>query len=136
MAGESPEPCDGALGAALKDTPPERIGAAILVKVSGEMILSDPVITGVLQPWWQNLTGASDAAAAYGRLQLGVELVCFAAIFLLAAGYALKYDEHVRVDVFFSKMSTRTQTWVDVIGGVVFVSIGMFLIGLLGFVDE
>jgi len=59
------------------------IGAAILGKVSGEMILSDPVVAGVLQPWWRNLTGASDAASAYGRLQLGVELVCFAAIFLL-----------------------------------------------------
>ena len=59
------------------------IGAAILGKVSGEMILSDPVVAGVLQPWWRNLTGASDAALAYGRLQLGVELVCFAAIFLL-----------------------------------------------------
>ncbi len=59
------------------------IGAAILGKVGGEMILSDPVVAGVLQPWWQGVTGAADAAKAYSRLQLGVEAVGFAAIFLI-----------------------------------------------------
>lgn len=59
------------------------IGAAILGKVGGEMILSDPVVAGVLQPWWRGVTGAADAAKAYSRLQLGVEAVGFAAIFLI-----------------------------------------------------
>jgi YjbE family integral membrane protein len=59
------------------------IGAAILGKVGGEMILSDPVVAGVLQPWWQDVTGAADAAKAYSRLQLGVEAVGFAAVFLI-----------------------------------------------------
>lgn len=59
------------------------IGAAILGKVGGEMILSDPVVAGVLQPWWQGVTGAADAAKAYSRLQLGVEAVGFAAVFLI-----------------------------------------------------
>jgi len=59
------------------------IGAAILGKEGGEMILSDPVVAGVLQPWWQGVTGAADAAKAYSRLQLGVEAVGFAAIFLI-----------------------------------------------------
>jgi YjbE family integral membrane protein len=59
------------------------IGAAILGKVGGEMILSDPVVAGVLQPWWQGVTGAADAAKAYSRLQLGVEAVSFAAVFVL-----------------------------------------------------
>jgi YjbE family integral membrane protein len=59
------------------------IGAAILGKVGGEMILSDPVVAGVLQPWWRGVTGAADAARAYSRLQLGVEAVGFAAIFLI-----------------------------------------------------
>lgn len=59
------------------------IGAAILGKVGGEMILSDPVVAGVLQPWWRGVTGAADAARAYSRLQLGVEAVGFAAVFLI-----------------------------------------------------
>ena len=47
---------------------------------------------------------------------LEIQWYMFGAMFLLAAGYALKHGEHVRVDVFFSKMSPRTQAWVDVVG--------------------
>ena len=46
---------------------------------------------------------------------LEIQWYMFGAMFLLAAGYALKHEEHVRVDVFFSKMSPRTQAWVDVV---------------------
>jgi TRAP-type mannitol/chloroaromatic compound transport system permease small subunit len=38
----------------------------------------------------------------------------------LGAGYALKHEEHVRVDIFYSKMRPQTQAWVDVFGGIVF----------------
>jgi len=51
---------------------------------------------------------------------LEIQWYMFGAMFLLAAGYALKHEEHVRVDVFFSKMSPRTQAWVDVVGTVLF----------------
>jgi len=51
---------------------------------------------------------------------LEIQWYMFGAMFLLAAGYALKHGEHVRVDVFFSKMSPRTQAWVDVVGTVLF----------------
>jgi TRAP-type mannitol/chloroaromatic compound transport system permease small subunit len=51
---------------------------------------------------------------------LEIQWYMFAAMFLLAAGYALKHDEHVRVDVFFSRMSPKTQAWVDVFGGIFF----------------
>jgi TRAP-type mannitol/chloroaromatic compound transport system permease small subunit len=51
---------------------------------------------------------------------LEIQWYLFGAMFLLAAGYALKHGEHVRVDVLFSKMSTRTQAWVDVVGTVLF----------------
>jgi TRAP-type mannitol/chloroaromatic compound transport system permease small subunit len=44
----------------------------------------------------------------------------FGAMFLLAAGYALKHEEHVRVDVFFSKMTPKQQAWLDVLGGIFF----------------
>ena len=51
---------------------------------------------------------------------LEIQWYLFGAMFLLAAGYALKHGEHVRVDVFFSKMSPRTQAWVDVVGTILF----------------
>ena len=41
-------------------------------------------------------------------------------VFLLAAGYTLKQDEHVRVDVFYSSMSHQRRAWVDLLGTVLF----------------
>ena len=39
------------------------------------------------------------------------------AVFLLIAGYALKRNEHVRIDVINSRLSERTQAWIDILGG-------------------
>lgn len=39
-----------------------------------------------------------------------------AAVFLLAAGYTLSLDEHVRVDVIYRQMSERRQATVDTLG--------------------
>ncbi len=36
--------------------------------------------------------------------------------FLLAAGYTLNRDEHVRVDIFYSRMSLKKQSLVDIFG--------------------
>src|SRR5262245_20716864 len=51
---------------------------------------------------------------------LEIQWYMFGAMFLLGAGYALKHEEHVRVDMFFSRMSPRTTAWVDVFGGIFF----------------
>ena len=40
----------------------------------------------------------------------------FALLFLLGAGYALKHDRHVRVDLFYGNFSKRDRAWVDLIG--------------------
>ena len=40
----------------------------------------------------------------------------FALIFLLGAAYTLKHDRHVRVDVFYSRFSRRTQVLINLIG--------------------
>jgi len=40
-----------------------------------------------------------------------------AAVFLLIAGYALKRNEHVRIDVIISRLSARAQAWIDILGG-------------------
>jgi TRAP-type mannitol/chloroaromatic compound transport system permease small subunit len=44
----------------------------------------------------------------------------FAAMFMFGIGYTLKEDGHVRVDVFFDKMSPRKQAWIDLIGSLFF----------------
>lgn len=43
-----------------------------------------------------------------------------AAVFMLGAAYTLREEEHVRVDVFYRKMSARRRAWVDLIGVVIF----------------
>lgn len=43
-----------------------------------------------------------------------------AGAFMLAAGYTLKHDGHVRVDPFYSKMSARGRAWVNLFGCFVF----------------
>ena len=40
----------------------------------------------------------------------------FALIFLLGAAYALKHNRHVRVDVFYSRFSNKTQAWINLVG--------------------
>lgn len=43
-------------------------------------------------------------------------LYMHAALFMLAAGYTLQVDKHVRVDVFYAKASPETRRWIDVFG--------------------
>ncbi|MEJ2493467.1 MAG: TRAP transporter small permease subunit [Ignavibacteriaceae bacterium] len=44
----------------------------------------------------------------------------FALIFLLSAAYTLKIDDHVRVDVFYTKFSPRKQAWINFLGSILF----------------
>ena len=43
-----------------------------------------------------------------------------AAVFLLVAGYTLKRNEHVRIDVIAGRLSPRAQAWIDIVGSVLF----------------
>lgn len=44
----------------------------------------------------------------------------FALLFLLGAAYTLKRDDHVRVDIFYSKFNKKQQAWVNLIGLLIF----------------
>ncbi len=44
----------------------------------------------------------------------------FAMIFLLGAGYTLKEQKHVRVDLFYSNFEPREKALVNMVGGIVF----------------
>jgi TRAP-type mannitol/chloroaromatic compound transport system permease small subunit len=39
-----------------------------------------------------------------------------AMVFLVGASYTLKHNGHVRVDIFYRKMSPQRQSWVDLLG--------------------
>jgi TRAP-type mannitol/chloroaromatic compound transport system permease small subunit len=51
---------------------------------------------------------------------LELQWYLFGAAFMLAAAYTLKQNEHVRIDVFYSTRSRRTQHWIDLFGHVFF----------------
>jgi len=51
-------------------------------------------------------------------LQEGV-LYMHAFLFMLAAGYTLLIDGHVRVDVFYGRLGPRGKAWIDLCGGLV-----------------
>ena len=40
----------------------------------------------------------------------------FAVIFLLGAAYTLKIDGHVKVDIIYSKLSIKSQAWINIMG--------------------
>jgi len=44
-----------------------------------------------------------------------------AVVFMLGASYTLQQDEHVRVDIFYQKMSDRNRAWVNLIGVLIFI---------------
>ncbi len=46
-----------------------------------------------------------------------IEIYLFGMIFLLASGYTFKYEKHVRVDVFYTKLSRKGKAWIDLLGG-------------------
>ncbi len=51
---------------------------------------------------------------------LEVQWYLFAAVFLLASGYTLLRQEHVKIDVVSGRFSKRTQIWIDIVGICVF----------------
>lgn len=42
----------------------------------------------------------------------------FAALFLLASGWTLKNEQHVRVDLFYQSFSEKGKSWINLIGSV------------------
>ncbi len=52
----------------------------------------------------------------------------FAFIFLMGAGYTLLKDGHVRVDIFYQRLSARSQAWINLIGVLLFLIPGCVMI--------
>jgi len=83
---------------------------------------------GWVADWLVLLSCAISAANAFSRYAfsissnawLEIQWYMFGALVLLGASYTLKRNEHVRVDIVYSNISTRKQIWVDIIGGALF----------------
>lgn len=45
---------------------------------------------------------------------------CHSLVFLLAAGYTLRDNKHVRIDIFYQRRSKRGQAIVDIVGTILF----------------
>ncbi len=76
------------------------------------------------------LLGAFNAIARYIGRSIGTDFssnayiegqwYLFSLLFLLGAGYTLRHDGHVRVDVFYGRLSPRGKAWVDLVGTLLF----------------
>jgi len=80
---------------------------------------------------------AGNALIRYGfntssNAWLEIQWYLFAGMVMLGASYTLKVNEHVRVDVFYSRYGDRTRLWLDFVGGIVFLLPMTVMIGWLG----
>jgi len=83
------------------------------------------------------LVSAGNALMRYGvnmssNAWLEIQWYLFGLIFLLAAGYTLKHDGHVRIDVLYGRFSVRTRAWIDLLGSLLFLLPMSGLIAWLG----
>ena len=83
---------------------------------------------GVIADWLVLLSCLISAGNAFSRYAfsissnawLEIQWYMFGALVLLGASYTLKRNEHVRVDIVYSNVSTRTQIGIDIFGGILF----------------
>ncbi len=71
------------------------------------------------------LVSAVNASLRYGfdlssNAWLELQWYLFALIFLLGAGYTLKHNGHVRIDIIYGRLSPRAQAWIDLFGSLLF----------------
>jgi TRAP-type mannitol/chloroaromatic compound transport system permease small subunit len=69
------------------------------------------------------LFSAGNAVARYGfnlssNAFLDIQWYLYSVVFLCAAGYTLKHNQHVRIDLVSGMLSRRTRAWIDIFGGV------------------
>ena len=84
--------------------------------------------TGLFAAWLSTvmvLTVVYDVVMRYGFKKGNIavqemEWHLFAVVFLIGAAYSLKKDAHVRVDILYTKFSTKKKAWVDLLGTFIF----------------
>jgi TRAP-type mannitol/chloroaromatic compound transport system permease small subunit len=83
------------------------------------------------------LISAGNAVTRYGlnassNAWLEIQWYLFGLIFLLGAGYTLKHNGHVRIDVFYGRLGPSGRARVDLLGGLLFLLPVSGLIAWLG----
>jgi len=83
------------------------------------------------------LISAGNALARYAlgesaNAWLEIQWYLFGAMFLLAAGYTLKHNGHVRIDILYNRFGPRGQAWIDLVGGLLFLLPMAVLLAWLG----
>jgi len=68
------------------------------------------------------LISAANAVARYGfsyssNAFLEIQWYLYSVVFLCAAGYTLRHNAHVRIDLVSGRLSPRARAWIDVFGG-------------------
>jgi TRAP-type mannitol/chloroaromatic compound transport system permease small subunit len=90
------------------------------------------------------LVSAGNAVSRYlldlsSNAWLELQWYLFSAVFLLAAGYTLRHNGHVRIDVVIGHLPPRLRAWIDLLGGIFFLMPMAVIIMVLGwpiFVDS
>jgi TRAP-type mannitol/chloroaromatic compound transport system permease small subunit len=62
---------------------------------------------------------------------LEIQWYLFSCIVFLCSGYVLLRNEHVRLDIFSSRMSGRVRGWIDILAGVFFLLPLCLVVGIL-----
>lgn len=97
----------------------------ISAKINGYSILNNlNVFIGKGSAWLLFVMMCMMTAIVLLRYGFGISLIAMqelvayahATAFLLGAAFTLKSDEHVRVDIFYTNMSARSQAWVNCLG--------------------
>lgn len=72
-----------------------------------------------------SLVSAFNAVSRYllgisSNAMLEIQWYMFALIFLLAAGYTLRHDGHVRIDILYGRLTPRVRAVIDIAGTLLF----------------
>lgn len=94
---------------------------------------------GVIADWLVLLSCLISAGNAFSRYAfsissnawLEIQWYMFGALVLLGASYTLKRNEHVRVDIVYSNVSTRKQIGIDIFGGILFMLLATLILAYL-----
>lgn len=73
------------------------------------------------------LVSALNAVARYSlnvssNAWLEAQSLLFGAVFLLGAAYTLLKNEHIRIDIVYSRLPPRLRCWIDIFGHVFFIT--------------
>ena len=128
--------CGRAQGAFATAPSREKLKVEVLLAISGAIDRLNQKVS-VFADWLVLLSCLISAGNAFSRYSfslssnawLEIQWYMFGAMILLGASYTLKKNEHVRVDIVYGHLSTRTQIWIDLIGGVLFLLPATIFIG-------